>query len=134
MTQTNGNMDFLEVLLDDLLNKQGYYAHVVSPMTGNGNSIAVMVMPNNDYTHYYDGSYRQGFAFQVITKHKEQMMAYHTANEISKLLQNVPNIPSRNNSYIYEGIKITTATNGMGQSEGYSFFGTQFSADLYVKK
>ena len=126
-------MDFLERLVIDVLDKQGYYATVVSPMLTDGNSIAVMVMPANDYDHYYDGSYRQNFAFQVMTKHENQLTAYHTLLDIASLLKNIEDIPSANGTYEFEGIDITTDPNIITKDDKYYIFAAQFSAALFIK-
>ena len=124
--------DFLERLVG-LLDNQNYYATVVSPMLVDGNSIAVFVMPANDYDHYYDGSYRQNYAFQVMTKHTNQLVAYHTLLQVSNLLKSIPDIKSENGSYDFEGIKITTDPNVVGKDDKYYIYAAQFSAGLFIK-
>ncbi|WP_017728496.1 phage tail terminator protein [Halalkalibacterium ligniniphilum] len=126
-------MDFLERLVLDVLDKQGYYARVVSPTLVSGNSIAVTVMPARDHRHYYDGSKDQGFAFQVMTKHENQLEAYQTLLRITSLLSGINDIPSNNGSYDFCGITITTDPNVVGQDERYYIYGAQFSAELYIK-
>ncbi|MET3504942.1 phage tail terminator protein [Halalkalibacter oceani] len=126
-------MDFLERLVIDTLDKQGYYATVVSPLLANGNSIAVMVMPANDYRHYYDGSKDQGFAFQVMTKHENQLEAYQTLLRITSLLVEIDDIPSANGSYEFSGITITTDPNVISKDDKYYIYGAHFSADLFIK-
>jgi len=125
-------MDFLERLVE-FLNRQNYYATVVSPILVDGNSIAIMVMPSNDYEHYFDGSYRQGYAFQIMTKHTDQLTAYHTIIDIANLLENIDDIPSQNGSYEFENIKITTDPNVIGKDDKYYIYAAQFSADLFIK-
>lgn len=126
-------LDFVERLVE-LLNAQGYYTTVVSPMLVDGNSIAVMVMPSNDYDHYYDGSYRQGFQFQVVAKHTQQMLAYDTVVQAGEFLKNVGDIPSHNGSYKFEKMMISTDPNVIGKTEKQQFiWGAQFRADLYIK-
>lgn len=125
-------IDFLERLVE-LLDSQGYYSQVVSPILIDGNSIAVMTMPNNDYQHYFDGSYRQGYAFQVTTKHENQLEGYQTLLSITSLLESVPDIPSDNGSYQYEGITITTSPNVIARDDKYYIHAAQFSAGLYIE-
>ena len=117
----------------DVLDTQGYFATVVSPTLTDGNSIAVMTMPSSDYDHYMDGSYRQRYAFQVMAKHYYQLKAYYTGVEISELLRNKEDIPSKNKSYEFEGIEITTDPNLITRDEQYYIFGAQFSASLFIK-
>lgn len=124
-------MDFLERLVE-LLNEQDYYATVVSPILVDGNSIAVVVMPSNDYDHYFDGSYRQGYAFQVMTKHTDQLTAYYTLVNITNLLETIEDIPSQNGSYEFENIKITTDPNVIGKDDKYYIYAAQFSAALFI--
>lgn len=126
-------MDFLERLLLDVLNKQNYYAMVVSPTLQDGNSIAVTVMPSNDHRHYYDGSKDQGFAFQVSCKHEDELTAYTTLLQISTLLKEISDIPSKNGSYEFDGITIRTDPNVITQDEKYFYYGAQFSANLHIK-
>lgn len=124
-------MDFLERLVE-LLDSQGYYATVVSPILTDKNSISVMTMPGNDYQYYYDGSYRQGYDFQVMTKHTGQLTAYHTLLTISQFLQTVPDIKSESDSYNYEGLAITTSPNVIGKDEKYYIYAAQFKAALFI--
>jgi len=126
--------DFLERLVDDVLNKQDYYALVVSPMLVDGNSIAVMPMPANDYDYYYDGSHRQGYNFQVLARHEEQLTTYNTLLIISALLTKIQDIPSKNGSYKFENesITITTDVSIIGKDDRYFTFAAQFSADLLI--
>ncbi|WP_078379158.1 hypothetical protein [Sutcliffiella halmapala] len=126
------NMDFLENLVNTL-DSQGYYAKVVSPVLASGNSIAVMTMPSNDYDHYFDGSYRQGFAFQVLTKHEHQLTAYHALLSITNFLKKVPDIASNNGSYQFEEMKISTSPNGLGKDDKHHLFAAQFSAALFIE-
>ena len=133
MSNLNDEIDFLERLVIDVLDKQGYYATVVSPMLASGNSIAVMPMPASDYDYYYDGSYRQNYAFQVLTKHEQQLTAYHTLLDIARLLKDIDDIPSANGSYEFEnGIEITTDPNIISRDEQYYIFAAQFSAALFI--
>lgn len=125
-------IDFLERLVE-LLDKQRYYSRVVSPILTDGNSIAVMVMPNNDYQYYFDGSYRQGYAFQVTTKHEDQLEGYQTLLSITNLLTSVPDIPSGNGSYQYEGTTITTSPNVIAKDDRYYIHGAQFTAGLFIE-
>ncbi|GGE47641.1 hypothetical protein GCM10011391_28030 [Pullulanibacillus camelliae] len=134
MSNLNDEIDFLERLVIDVLDKQGYYATVVSPTLVDGNSIAVMPMPANDYEHYYDGSYRQSYAFQVLAKHEQQLTAYHTLLDVARLLKDIDDIPSVNESYTLEGdgITITTDPNLVSKDEQYYIFAAQFSAALFI--
>lgn len=125
-------LDFLERLVGTL-NNQNYYSLVVSPILVDGNSIAVMTTPSNDYDHYYDGSYRQRYAFQVMTKHTSQMTAYQTLLNITNLLRDIMDIPSANDTYEFEGIKIKTDPNVLMKDDKYYYFSAQFTADLYIK-
>lgn len=125
-------IDFLERLVE-LLNDQGYYSIVTSPILKDGNSIAVMTMPTSEYQLYMDSSYRQGYAFQVSTKHQDQLTGYNTLLSITNLLQYIDDIPSNNNSYEFEGVRITTSPNVVAQDEKYYYHAAQFSADLYIK-
>lgn len=124
-------MDFLESL-ENLLAKQNYYSSDFPPTLTNGNSISLMIMPSNDYDHYYDGSYRQGYAFQIMTKHMNMLTAYHTLINISKLLTEIPDIPSMNGSFQFEGIEITTDPNGIGKDDKYYIYAAQFKAALFI--
>ncbi|MED1602602.1 minor capsid protein [Alkalihalophilus marmarensis] len=125
--------DFLERLLIDTLNGRGYFAPVVSAVLRNGNSIAVMVTPSNNYRHYYDGSFEQSFTFQIMTKHEDELLAYQTLLAISSFLTTIPDIPSENDSYEFNQLNITTSPNVIGQDEKYFIYGAQFSAELYFK-
>lgn len=125
-------IDFLERLVD-LLNSQGYYSIVRSPILRDGNSIAVMTTPTSEYQKYLDGSYRQGYAFQVSTKHEDQLTGYNTLLSITNLLTDTSDIPSDNDSYQFEGIRIVTSPNVVAQDEVYYYHAAQFSADLYIK-
>ncbi|MFD1425503.1 hypothetical protein [Kroppenstedtia sanguinis] len=125
-------IDFLERLVS-FLDEQGYYAPVISPILGDGRSIAVMVMPNNDYQYYFDGSYRQGYAFQVTTKHDNQLTGYQTLLSITNLLDSIPDIPSGNGSYRFEGLNITTSPNVVAIDDRYYIHAAQFSAALYIE-
>jgi hypothetical protein len=125
-------MDFLERLVE-LLDGQDYYATVVSPILVNGNSIAVMPMPSNNYKHYYDGSYDQKYAFQVMCKHESQLTSYQALLMIASYLTSVDDIPSQNETYDFNGIVVTTDPNVIGKDDKYFIFSAQFSADLYIK-
>lgn len=125
-------IDFLERLIE-LIDGQGYYSKVVTPILRDGNSIAVMTMPNNDYKYYMDGSYRQGYAFQVLTKHEELLEGYETLLNITKLLQEISDIPSSNASYVYEDMTITTSPNVVTYDGKYYIHAAQFSAGLYIE-
>ncbi|WBL16449.1 hypothetical protein [Sutcliffiella sp. NC1] len=129
----NENSDFLFQLVVNTLDQQGYYSTVVSPVLTNGNSIAVMTMPSNNYEHYYDGSYRQGYAFQVMTKHESQLVAYNTLLDIAKFLPSLKDIPSQNGSYQFEGIRVTTDPNVIAKDDKYYIFAAQFSAALFIE-
>ncbi|MED1607754.1 hypothetical protein MKX67_08950 [Cytobacillus sp. FSL W7-1323] len=127
-------MDFLDRLID-LLDIQNYYAPVVSPVTVNGNSIAVTTLPTRNYHYYMDGSFNQGYAFQVSAKHEKQMLAYNTIQEISQLMgKRGLIIPSQNDSYDFEGMEITTSPNLLMQDEKYYIFAATFNANLLVYK
>ncbi|WP_166740308.1 phage tail terminator protein [Shouchella lehensis] len=127
-------MDFLERLLLDVLNKQDYYAMVSSPVTLQGNSIAVSVMPSNNRAVYYDGTYDQGYMFQVMTKHEQQLEAYQTLLRITDFLDNIKDIPSQNNSYEFNGITVAGDPNVVGKDGNHYFYVAQFRADLYIKR
>lgn len=127
-------MDFLKVLVYDL-NDQGYFATVLSPVLGEGDSIAVMPMPSNEYTRYYDGSYDQGYAFQVFTKHESQMEAYSTLQVITTYLSSLQegDLPSESGTYRMEKVTITTDPNMITHDDHRFIFGAQFVAKLHVK-
>lgn len=124
-------MDFLETLVQGAIGNK-YYTKALSPLLGLGDSIAVSPMPSNNYEHYYDGSYRQGYAFKVLTKHENQLVAYNTLNQIAKDLADIGDIPSLDGTYVFEGITIKTDTSMIGQDEKRFVFGAQFSAALYI--
>ena len=126
-------IDFLERLVG-FLNEQGYYALVVSPLLTDGRSIAVMTMPGGDYEYYFDGSYRQGYAFQVATKHESQLEGYQTLLSITSLLDGDPDIPSSNGSYQLEGIDIITSPNVITKDDKYYIHAAQFSAALFIEE
>lgn len=125
-------MDFLERLVFDAVGNN-YYAEALSPLLGEGNSIAIAPAPSNDYDHYFDGSYRQRYAFVVYAKHVEQLMAYNTLNAIAADLAAMKDIPSEDGSYVYEGMMVATDTNPIGQDEKHFVFGIQMVADIFVK-
>lgn len=126
-------MDFLERLVY-LLDAQKYYSTVLSPVLGTGNSIAVTTLPSRTYQYYMDGSYSQGYAFQISTKHEQQLVAYNTCQLIVDFLKNTKSIPSQNNSYEFEGIDIQTSPNLLMKDDKYYIFTAQLSANLLVYK
>ncbi|WP_197284099.1 hypothetical protein [Bacillus sp. JCM 19041] len=99
-----------------------------------GNSIAVSVMPSNNRSVYYDGTYDQGYMFQVMTKHQQQLEAYQTLLRITDYLDNVPDIPSHNNSYDFNGITVVGDPNVIGREGNHYYYVAQFRADLYIKR
>lgn len=141
-------IDFLDVLVEDILDNFTYrednkklgikegdklFATVLSPMFGDGNSIAVFPMPINNYDHYMDGSYRQQFAFQVMTKQTNQMMGYYTVQVLTDYLRDIEDIPSKRGSYQFEEMTVVTDPNVVGKDEKYYQFSAQFNASLYIK-
>ncbi|WDF02956.1 phage tail terminator protein [Shouchella hunanensis] len=127
-------MDFLERLVKDALGGRRYFAEVVSGVTRDGNSIAVIATPSNDIRHYYDGTYDQGFTFQVTTKHENELTSYQTLLLISDLLKNLRDVPSDNDSYEFNGIELTTVPNIIGKDDRYYYYSAMFKADLYIKR
>lgn len=127
-------MDFLERLVLDALGGQRYYATVVSGVTRDGNSIAVIATPSNEIQRFYDGTYDQGFTFQVTTKHETELSAYQTLLMISDRLTKLKDIPSKNNSYDFNGIEMTTVPNIIGKDDKYYYYSAMFKADLYIKR
>lgn len=126
-------MDFLERLVY-LLDSQKYYSTVLSPVLGTGNSIAVTTLPSRTYQYYMDGSYSQGYAFQISTKHDQQLVAYNTCQLIVDFLKDRKSIPSENHSYEFEGIDIQTSPNLLMKDDKYYIFTAQLSANLLVYK
>lgn len=126
------DMDFLERLVLDGIGSK-YYVKAISPTLGAKQSIAVSPMPSNNYEHYFDGSYRQRYAFQILAKHEEQLTAYNTLNRIAKDLTEGALIPSQNGTYIMEDITISSDTTLVTQDEKYYIYGIQLSAALYIK-
>ncbi len=127
-------MDFLERLVKDALGGRNFYAPVVSGVTRDGNSIAVIATPSNEIRHYYDGTYDQGFTFQVTTKHDNELTSYQTLLLITDLLKNLRDVPSTNDSYEFNGIELTTVPNIIGKDERYYYYSAMFKADLYIKR
>lgn len=127
-------MDFLERLVYDAIGGKYIGTEAQSPMLGDSRSIAIAPSPSNDYDHYYDGSYRQRYAFRLLVKHENQLVAYQTTNDIiASLVDKKNTIPSANGTYEYEGMTITTDSNMIGQDNKYFVFGAQLSASLYIK-
>lgn len=124
--------DFLERLVRDAIGNQ-YGIPAMSPILGASNSIAITPSPSNNYEHYYDGSYRQGYAFQVLVKHENQLDAYMLTQKITMDLSNKEDIPSGDGTYTFEGVTITTDANMIGQDGKHFVFGAQMSAALYIK-
>ena len=126
-------MDFLERLVLDAVGTKFMGTEAQSPVLGVKQTIAIAPSPSSVYDHYYDGSYRQQYAFRVLVKHENQLIAYQVLNDIAAMLTSVEDIPSANGTYIYEGMNITTDPNMIGQDEKYFIFGAQFAASLYIK-
>lgn len=126
-------MDFLDRLVL-FLDSQKYFSKVISPVLSGVNSIAVMPTPSNDYDYYYDGSFRQKHAFQILTRHTDLMTAYGTLNDISKLLLSVSDLPSENDSYSFEGFEIATDPSVIGADEKGVICTAQFRANLFINK
>lgn len=126
-------MDFLERLVY-LLDAQKFYSTVLSPVLGTGNSIAVTTLPSRTFQHYMDGSYNQGYAFQISIKHEQQLTALNTCQLIVDFLKDIKSIPSENNSYEFEGIDIQTSPNLLMKDDKYYIFTAQLSANLLVYK
>lgn len=127
-------MDFLERLVLDAIGSKYMEGTVAqSPLLGEKRSIAVSPSPSNDYDYYFDGSYRQGYAFRVLVKDQNQLVAYNTCNQIITDLIKLLDIPSQNGTYTYEGMSITTDTNMIGEDNKHFVFGAQLSASLFIK-
>jgi hypothetical protein len=48
------------------------------------------------------------------------------------MLTKISDIPSINGSYQFEGISITTDTNGIGKDDKYYIYAAQFKAALFI--
>lgn len=136
-TKTNNKeVDFLEVLVEDVLGTQDYYARVISPMLSIGNSIALFPLPTTEYDHYFDGSYRQKMGFQISAKHEDQLAAYSTLQTIVAFLTSLSKVDSRvesrNNSYKFESMEILTDVNLIEKTDKYYIFAAQMVANLYI--
>lgn len=126
-------MDFLERLVLDQIGTKYMQVEAQSPLLGSGKSIAVAPSPASDYDHYYDGSFRQGYAFRLLVKHPNQLEAYQVASKIVADLMAAKDIPSESGTYTYEGMTITTDVNMIGEDNKHFVFGAQLSASLYIK-
>lgn len=136
-------MDFLERIADTIntwllghVDEDGnpIYEVIHSPALVEDNSMALMVMPSNNYEHYFDGSFRQQFSFQVIARHANQLKSYMTLVALSTYLDNLENhaIISLDDSFEFEGITILTDTNGVGIDEKGYIYAVQLGASLFV--
>lgn len=127
------NLDFADVALN-YLNAQGYYAKVITPILANGNSISLAVLPTSDYQYYFDGSYRVGFLFEVLTKNEDQETAYDALVDIANKFNTLRNgdLPSQNDSYQFEGISITVSPAALLRDDKYYYYSAQFTAELFI--
>ncbi|MDQ0206669.1 hypothetical protein [Alkalicoccobacillus murimartini] len=128
------NIDFLDRLVLDLLNKQSYYSLIVTTPLVSGNGITLKKKSSDTQASYYDGSHDKKLVFEVITKHEHQLEAYNTLLKITNDLTQIKDVPSANNTYLFNGINVKTNPDQYGKDETYYYYSAAFSADLYIKE
>lgn len=125
------NVDFIEMIVE-VLNLKGLYSIVYFPNLKPGNSISITPIPSNDYKHYMDGSFDKKEAFQISTRHSDQMVAYQTLLTISNELTKLQDLISLNGSFEFNGITITSDASLVAVDESNFTCAATFVADLYI--
>lgn len=127
-------LDFLDQLMHEI-NSYNLYATCRIGLLGEDDSLSIMAMPGGEETIYMDGTRDKNFQVQVNAKSKNQLNCYDSLTIIYQKLENLMDLPSRNNSYDFQKFTTQSLPNLIGQDEqGFYVYAANLNALITIYK
>jgi len=100
-----------------------------------GESMAIVQSPGGNETTYMDGTRTKAFNVEVNIQTTSHQTAYDLLTQISSHLENLDDLPSKNDSYEFEEIQTLSSPSIVGQGEDGSFIYTMtIKSQIFIKK
>lgn len=110
------NLDFIPNLNNEL-NTLNLFTKSEIGLLGIGESISVLALPGAQGQTFYDGTHDRVYSIQINAKSKKQANCLDTLNKIFVTLEDLTELPSSNDSYIFNGIDITSLPSYVGADD-----------------
>lgn len=119
--------------LNDFINTLSLFSRSDVGVLGETDSISLMAMPGGSEIVYMDGIRDKDYQMQVNAKSTNQLHCIESLSKVAKILENLTNIESHNNSFDFESINITSLLSLVAQDEqGYFIYALSISAKITI--
>lgn len=86
-------------------------------LSAEDNALTIRLAPSAPSERFYDTSKENVISFQILSKHTNQFLALQTLYDISKVLENILDLPSQNGSYTFSKIELYTNPTWVNKTE-----------------
>jgi fido (protein-threonine AMPylation protein) len=124
-------LDFIERLAEFIASYNFPYPLRVGNLLAT-ESMAIMLLPGGDETVYFDGVRDKQMNIAIDVKATSTLKAYQTLNVLFQLLENLNDLPSKNDSYDFNDITTTNAPSQIGKDETFELWECTFAFDLTI--
>lgn len=128
----NDSLDILD-RLNDYINSLNLFAHSRIGLLDIGNSVSIMSMPGGEERVYLDGIRDKEYQVQINAKSDNQNNCFNSLTSIYQNLERLDDLPSSNGSYDFQGIKVTSLPNMIGQDDqGFFIWAINISIEITI--
>lgn len=96
----NNELDLVERLAERL-NKLSIFSPVEIGILDADNSVAITTLPGGFERPFYHGESIKTQNVQITAKHHDQQVVFNTLNKIARYLENITDLDSENDSYVF---------------------------------
>lgn len=131
---SNKKLDFMSQL-NQKINSMNLYAKSKIGLLGSEESLSIMQMPGGEETVYFDGSRDKDYQVQINAKSKRHDYCIDALTTIYQTLENLEELPSKNNSYEFQKIETKSLPNIVAQDEqGFFIYALSISCKITIYK
>ncbi|MBC1522412.1 minor capsid protein [Listeria aquatica] len=128
-------LDFIDRLKDECNKLELAYPLKIGQLDTT-DSIALYSLPGGKVIEsFYDGTVDKGLNYEFSIKTKDQKQTISILDMLSSYLQEKQDIPSQNNSYIFNEITVVSESYFVGKDEaGFFFYSLTIQANLMIPR